>query len=67
MNKNDQNASEGDIRAIPSNISDRILELFRNGKSLGEIRAELNIPIGIVQKILKKREKTLIQKGSLKL
>jgi hypothetical protein len=67
MNNSDQNASEGDIRGIRSDVSERILALWRIGKTLREIGEELNLPIKIVKRILKERQKTLIQKGSLKL
>jgi hypothetical protein len=67
MNNSDQNAREGDITGIRSDISERILALWRTGKTLREISEELDLPIEIVKRILKARQKTLIQKGSLKL
>ena len=69
MKNDEDNANdEGDISDIRSeSLSDRILGEWRRRKTIRQISDELNLPIQIVEQILKARQKTLIQKGSLKL
>ena len=64
---NNQNESDDGISGIPFDISERIFELWQERKTLREISQELNLPIEIVERDLKRRQKTLIPKGSLKL
>lgn len=69
MNNNDQNGSDdGGISGIRSeSLSDRVFREWQKGRSLREISEELNLPIETVKRLLKERQKTLIQKGTLKL
>ncbi|HXQ71825.1 MAG TPA: hypothetical protein VN844_15125 [Pyrinomonadaceae bacterium] len=63
MNSTDQNAGE-DVSGIRSeSLAEKILRMFQERKTLHEISIELNLPIEIVQRELKKIEKESIRKG----
>lgn len=53
-------ASEDDIREINP---DRIFTEWKNKKPAAQIAREMRLDLAIVMKILKKKQKSLVQKG----
>lgn len=62
MNYTEENSADGDIPAI---IAEEVFTKWRDGKSLIEIAKEKNLKIAEVKRILKTRQKSLLQEGKV--